>query len=83
VIHISSAFVLKGDSLRFKVIVYILTPLESDIVLELATREDRFFMNTVHLILEVKLNGQVIDEASLFRRKFTPGVWDAEKPVVM
>jgi hypothetical protein len=55
----------------------------SDITIELATRDDCFLMDIVHLILEVKSNNQVVDKVNLLSRESTPGVWDADTILVL
>jgi hypothetical protein len=40
-------------------------------------------MDVVHLILEVKTNGRVIQNVNLLSRESTPGVWEAETVVAL
>jgi hypothetical protein len=55
----------------------------SDTTLELATQGDCFLTNIIHLIMEFKFNGQVVGKVNLLSRKSTPGVWDADKNIVL
>jgi hypothetical protein len=45
---------------------------------ELSTREDCFLTSTTHLLLEVTVDGQVIDTVNLLSQESDPWVWEAD-----
>jgi hypothetical protein len=50
-----------------------------DTTVELTTRDDCFLIDVYHLLLEIKLDGRIVDKVNLLARESTPGVWDADK----
>ncbi|PVF91357.1 hypothetical protein CPB86DRAFT_878568, partial [Serendipita vermifera] len=50
---------------------------------ELSNRENCSLTDIAQLILEISLNGQVVDKANLLSRKSTPAVWHADQPLVL
>jgi hypothetical protein len=54
-----------------------------DTSVELCSRDDYFLTNVAYLVLQVKLNGQVVEETGLTPRNSSPGVWDADKTLVL
>jgi hypothetical protein len=39
--------------------------------------EDSFLTDIVHLLLELSVNGQVVDKDDLFSNESSPGTWEA------
>jgi hypothetical protein len=46
-------------------------------------RDDCFLIDVVHLILELKLNDELIRKANMLSRESTPGVWDADSVLAL
>jgi hypothetical protein len=55
----------------------------SDITVELGNRDGYFLKGVFHLLLEVKLNGQVINKLNLLSWDPTRGVWDADGVILL
>ncbi|PVF97441.1 hypothetical protein CPB86DRAFT_826506 [Serendipita vermifera] len=54
-----------------------------DTSVELSNQDDRFLLDTAHLLLEVSCNGQVVDKFNLSSRESRDGVWEADNPLVL
>ncbi|PVF96605.1 hypothetical protein CPB86DRAFT_798790 [Serendipita vermifera] len=77
------AIIFKGNGSKFDAMVHMLIALPSDITVELASRDECFLTDIAHLILELNHSGRSVDKVNLFSRESMPGVWDADKPLVL
>ncbi|PVF96629.1 hypothetical protein CPB86DRAFT_816256 [Serendipita vermifera] len=54
-----------------------------DTTVELASRDDWFLTDSAHLVLELNQTGKLMDKSNLLSRESMPGVWDADKPLIL
>lgn len=50
---------------------------------ELAIRDDCFLTNVVHLMLELKVNDEVIQQVNLVSPEATARVWEADNMLIL
>ncbi|KAG8837358.1 hypothetical protein FRC18_009412 [Serendipita sp. 400] len=53
------------------------------ITVELSTEDDHFLRDVLHLVSELKLNDRYVDKADLLSPESSPGVWDANEPLIL
>ncbi|KAG9044417.1 hypothetical protein FS842_001481 [Serendipita sp. 407] len=53
------------------------------ITVELSAEDDHFLRDVLHLVSELKLNDRYMDKADLLSRESSPGVWDANEPLIL
>ncbi|KAG8823300.1 hypothetical protein FRC19_004231 [Serendipita sp. 401] len=53
------------------------------ITTELSAEDDHFLKDVFHLVLELKLNERSVDKTDLLSRESSPGVWDANEPLIL
>jgi hypothetical protein len=78
-----SGLVFKGNRLIFYLNSQILTSLVSDTSVELSIQDDCFLTDIPRLILEINLNGQVVCRVNLLSAESSPGVWNADRMIVL
>ncbi|PVF92657.1 hypothetical protein CPB86DRAFT_801846 [Serendipita vermifera] len=54
-----------------------------DTTIQLSTRDDESLKGIKHLVLEVNMNGQVVDKANLLSQTSSPWKWDADQILVI
>ncbi|PVF91495.1 hypothetical protein CPB86DRAFT_770633, partial [Serendipita vermifera] len=54
-----------------------------DTTVELSTRDDESLKGITHLVLEVDVNGRVVDKANLVSQATSPWKWDADQILVI
>ncbi|PVF92334.1 hypothetical protein CPB86DRAFT_769512 [Serendipita vermifera] len=54
-----------------------------DTTIELSTRDDESLQKITHLVLEVNVNGRVVDKANLLSQTSSPWKWDADQILVI
>jgi hypothetical protein len=75
--------VLKGNSLNHQNGITFLNVPQPDTTIELAGQDDRVLTDVARLILEINLNGQVVEKSDLISRESSPGVWDADQTIFL
>ncbi|KAG8838989.1 hypothetical protein FRC20_006187, partial [Serendipita sp. 405] len=53
------------------------------ITIELSVQGDHFLKDVFHLILDLKANDRSVDKANLLASESSPGVWDANEPLIL
>ncbi|PVF93856.1 hypothetical protein CPB86DRAFT_789662 [Serendipita vermifera] len=54
-----------------------------DTTVELTTRDDDLLTDAAHLVLEIALNGELVDKTNLWSQDSARGVWNADKVLVL
>ncbi|PVF92187.1 TPR-like protein, partial [Serendipita vermifera] len=54
-----------------------------DTTVELSTRDDESLKGSTHIVLEVEVNGRVVDKANLVSQATSPWKWDADQILVI
>jgi hypothetical protein len=57
--------------------------LQSDITVELSTRDNNLLTGVTQLVLDAQLNDDVVGKVDLLSSEMNPGAWDACKVLVM
>jgi hypothetical protein len=73
----------KGEQTILRWTVRVLMPYISDMTVELATEDDCFLKDIVHLLLEVKVNAQFVGIVNLLSRESKSGLWKANELLIM
>ncbi|KAG8817354.1 hypothetical protein FRC19_011401, partial [Serendipita sp. 401] len=53
------------------------------ITVELSAEADHSLRDVLHLVSKLKLDDRYVDKADLLSRESSPGVWDANKPLIL
>ncbi|KAG8857702.1 hypothetical protein FRB91_011017 [Serendipita sp. 411] len=57
--------------------------LRLEITIELSAQDEHYLKEIFHLVLMLTLNGRVVGRTDLLSRESSPGVWDANEPLML